>query len=309
MNHFVTVFDGLFLPQFVALARSFERRASGYTLWALCVDSTAADAVTTLRLPNVAVIPWVELEDATYRSIKAARGPGEYCWTITPRAVREVMARVPSGSVVTYVDADVWLLGDPSSILDEFTRSGAATMVMSHGFSPQYDKGNENGRYVVQFLPFLTPQGLPIVEDWEARCLSSCSTDTSDGHFGDQTYLDDWPSTFGSLVAESRHPGRVLAPWSMDRFPVSEAVAFHFHGLRLLGQGRVWLGDHRVSRRLADRVYRPYLDDLGAAVSMLAAAGFEERAQTQRPGMSERLRRWARRRVDDLPVTRVHRLP
>jgi hypothetical protein len=292
----------------VALAGSFERHAPGYTLWAFCVDGSAADAVEALNLPHVEVIRWAELEDSTYRSLRVTRSPGEYCWTLTPRSVREVMARVPGGCTVTYVDADVWLLGDPSMILDEFALSGAATMVMSHGFSPEYDKAHDNGRYVVQFLPFLTKTALPIVEDWEARCLSSCSSDTSDGHFGDQTYLDAWPSTFGTKVAESRHPERVLAPWSMNRFPVSEAVAFHFHGLRLLGQGRVWLGDHRVPRRIADRVYRPYLRDLGTAVSKLSAAGFEERAQAKRPGAVEMVRRWARHRADAMPAKRVQRL-
>ncbi len=52
MNHFVTVFDSLFLPQFVALAGSFERHASDYKLWAFCVDGGAADAVAALDLPR-----------------------------------------------------------------------------------------------------------------------------------------------------------------------------------------------------------------------------------------------------------------
>lgn len=308
MNHFVAVFDGLFLPQFTALARSFERHASDYTLWAFCVDAVAAEGVAALQLPGVVVIPWADLEDEQYRSLRASRTPGEYCWTLTPRSVREVMCRVEAGTVVTYVDADVWLLADPGPILDEFTQSRAAAMVMSHGFSPRYDKGNDNGRYVVQFLPFRAGTAEVIVADWEARCLSSCSADTSDGHFGDQTYLDAWPSAFGSLVAESRHPERVLAPWNMDRFPVSEAVAFHFHGLRLLGGGRVWMGDHPVTRKIAEVVYRPYLADLASAVSDLAAAGYPERAQAIRPGAWELLRRWARRRSDERPARRVRSL-
>ena len=38
MEHFVTIFDSLFLPQGLALHMSMERHIKKYTLWVLCVD-------------------------------------------------------------------------------------------------------------------------------------------------------------------------------------------------------------------------------------------------------------------------------
>ena len=62
MEHFVTLFDSLFLPQGLALHMSMERHVKNYTLWILCVDDEAHAVLTKLQLPNVRLLQLSKLE-------------------------------------------------------------------------------------------------------------------------------------------------------------------------------------------------------------------------------------------------------
>ena len=50
MEHYVTLFDSLFLPQGLALHISMERHLKDYTLWILCVDDQAHEILSKLNL-------------------------------------------------------------------------------------------------------------------------------------------------------------------------------------------------------------------------------------------------------------------
>jgi hypothetical protein len=49
MEHFVTLFDLLFLPQGLALHRSMERHAGNYTLWILCMDDEVHGILSLMK--------------------------------------------------------------------------------------------------------------------------------------------------------------------------------------------------------------------------------------------------------------------
>jgi hypothetical protein len=90
MEHFVTLFDSLFLPQGLALQMSMERHLKEYTLWILCVDDKAHDVLTKLNLSNVRLLQLSKLETPELLRIKPSRTKGEYCWTLTPFSPRFV---------------------------------------------------------------------------------------------------------------------------------------------------------------------------------------------------------------------------
>ena len=303
MEHFVSIFDRAFLPQFLAWRSSVQRHYPDSCLWALCVDAAAVNAVAQLDLTNVEVIDWQSLETEVYRSVRLTRLRSEYCWTLTPRSVLKVMDAAPDASRVTYVDADMWLVASPRRIFDELESTGATVILSEHGFAPAFDKGLQNGRYCVQFMPFRRDGNRSILEDWELDCIADCSTDTSKGNFGDQKYLDEWQFRYGHDVAVLSKPQFLLAPWNMTRFPLSEAVAFHFHGLRLLPQHGVYLGDYEIPRWLFDHIYAPYLADLREAEALLASRGLGRIAQMAKPSRLAiwRQRRWHRQRRKHVP--------
>jgi hypothetical protein len=85
MEHYVTLFDALYLPQGLTLHASLQRHAGTYTLWILCVDEQTHSILTWLRLPNVRLLRAADVETEELLAVKPARTRGEYCWTLTTR--------------------------------------------------------------------------------------------------------------------------------------------------------------------------------------------------------------------------------
>jgi hypothetical protein len=282
VEHFVTLFDSTFLPQALALHASMQRHLPAFRLWMLCVDDTAHDLLVRLELPHCSLLKLSALETPELLAVKPQRGRGEYCWTLTPFSPRFVFEADPSVLRVTYVDADIWFRKDPAPIFDEFEQSGAKVFITDHGYAPEYDQSAKSGQYCVQFMTFQRDGGESVRRWWEERCVEWCYARFEDGKFGDQKYLDDWPYRFKGLVHVLARQELAQAPWNATRFPYSQAVFFHFHGLRLLPGRRFDLGPiYPLPRPTLRAVYEPYLSDLEAAIATLQNLGFEARAQSQ----------------------------
>lgn len=281
MEHYVTLFDGLFLPQGLSLHASLERHAGPYTLWILCVDDDALAALRALRLPNVRLLALSDVETDALRGVKAGRTRAEYCWTLTPFAPRFVFDADPQVTRVTYLDADVWLTEPPRPIFAELEQSGKSVLITEHAYAPEYDQTQIAGRFCVQFMTFLRDGGEAVRSWWADRCIEWCFARLEDGKFGDQMYLNDWPERFPNDVHVLRERAFLQAPWNATRFPASEAKVFHFHGLRLMRGGHVLLTpNYSIPAPTLAMVYQPYLADLKDAAARLGAIGTSVRPQT-----------------------------
>jgi hypothetical protein len=283
MEHYVTLFDSFFMPQGLALHRSMERHAGSYTLWVLCMDVQAHTVLAAMKLPNVRLIALADAETPELRRVKPTRTVGEYCWTITAQTPGFVFAREPSAQRVTYLDADLWFRQSPAPIFQEFETSGKAVLITEHAYAPEFEQSHGNGRYCVQFVSFVRERGESVRQWWAERCIEWCFARDEDGKFGDQKYLDDWPVRFESQVHVLARKELVQGPWNLSRFPPSDAVTYHFHGLRLMRGGHVLLTYQYVIHEGAQAIlYRPYLADMAAAVTSLKAAGLTPRPQIDR---------------------------
>jgi hypothetical protein len=279
MEHYVTLFDSGFLPQGVALHRSLQRHAGEHCLWVLCMDEAAHAVLSRLQLPNVRLLSLAEVETDALRAVKPGRSRAEYCWTLTPFTPSFVFDADPSVRRVTYVDADIWLRAGPAPLFAEFERSGKQVQITDHAYAPEYDQSHKTGRYCVQFMTF-TREGEKVRRWWAERCLEWCFARSEPGRFGDQKYLDTWPVDFAEQVHVAGAVDALQAPWNAKRFAPSAAITFHFHGLRLMKQGRVMITDHYdIPYSTFEVIYRPYLDDLRQALELLRGAGHEARAQ------------------------------
>lgn len=291
MEHYVTLFDSLFLPQGLALHASMERYLGRYKLWILCVDDIAHDLLTRLELANVELIPLERVETAELQRVKPGRSKGEYCWTLTPFAPRFVFEADPSVTRVTYLDADMSFRKDPAPLFAEFDDSGKHVFITDHAYAPEFDQSEASGQYCVQFMIFERDAGEPVRKWWEERCIEWCFARTEDGKFGDQKYLDDWPQRFSEQVHVLQNKELALAPWNATRFPYSNAVFWHFHELRIsswLGRTAVLLGPYPLPKPVYQYIYLPYQADLRRAVEQLQQLGFEVRPQ-KRFSVVERL--------------------
>lgn len=296
MEHYVTLFDSVFLPQALALHASMQRHAGAHTLWMLCMDDAAHEAMTRLQLPDVRLLQLRDVETRELLRVKPGRTRGEYCWTITPHTPRMVFERDASAQRATYLDADLWFRRDPRPVFDAFERSGKSVLITEHAYTPGFDQSASSGRFCVQFMIFARDAGESVRQWWADRCIEWCFSRTEDGKFGDQMYLDDWPERFGEQVHVLQQAGLVQGPWNMERFEPEDAVTFHFHGLRLMKGGRVLLSEsYPIYPDARARLYEPYLRDLRRAVESIEALGLSISPQNHRSLAGQHLRVFLKR--------------
>ena len=239
-----------------------QRHCGAFKLWIIAMDNQTEEALGRLKPAGVEVIPVTRLETKDLLEVKANRSSKEYCWTITPFAPSAVFDRDSSVTRVTYVDADVWLRRNPGVLFREFEQSGKASMITEHAFAPEYDTSETAGRFCVQFMPFMASESQEILARWQFQCLEWCYDYVEDGKFGDQKYLDSWPDEFADQVHVLSRPSLIQGPWNATRFPFSEAIAYHFHGIRWLGQNRLYRSGYVLPAPLLQYVYEPYASDL-----------------------------------------------
>lgn len=285
MEHYVTLFDSLFLPQGLALHMSMERHIKNYSLWILCVDDQTYGILTKLSLPNVQLLQLSKLETTELLSVKPTRSKGEYCWTLTPFAPRFVFEADSSVRRVTYIDADLWFRKSPAPIFREFDASGKQVLITDHAYAPEYDQSAASGQYCVQFMNFSREGGELVRKWWEDRCVEWCYARIEDGKFGDQKYLDDWPDRYNNLVHVLNDKELALAPWNAQRFPYGRSIFYHFHGLRIVNDKTINVGVYRFPKTLIQEVYRPYLIDLKAATQILEGINFKCMSQSIKPSI------------------------
>jgi hypothetical protein len=312
MEHYVSLFDSLFLPQGVALHMSMERHVKDYALWVLCVDDETHEILNKLSLPNLRLLKLSQLETEELKCVKPTRTKGEYCWTLTPFAPRFVFDADSTVTRVTYLDADLWFRKHPEPIFREFEKSGKHVLITDHAYAPENDATSTSGQYCVQFMTFTRDGGETVRKWWEERCLEWCYARFEDGKFGDQKYLDDWPERFQDSVHVLNNKEFALAPWNATRFPYGNAIVWHFQSLRIEKYSRrtfaVFLGPYTLPRVTLDYVYAGYVAELQKVVEMLLQHGFAIRPQQSRTLLSK-LKTQARFSYEQIrklfPVTRI----
>ena len=285
---FVTVAESSFAPHLLNLYRSLERVSPDFHLTVACADQELVGLIQRLGLERASMLdvsraPFPELDVA-----RSTRGVGEYCWTLTPYLPRLAFHH-RSIDRVTYVDADMWFLRDPAPALREFEESGAGCMITPHAYSPHWDATRESGYFCVQFLPVKKGIADDIMSRWGEQCAEYCSLEPTSGGLGDQAYLSDWPTEYGARVKVVSTPQWFQGPWNCDRFPYSEAISYHFHGLRIRSKGRAWLGTNPVPKPTLRNVYVPYLQELRRSVNTLNNLGYATRYWDHPMGVQQRV--------------------
>jgi len=291
MEHYVTLFDSVFLPQGLALHESLESHSGEFTLWVLCMDLEVYKVLSEMKPNNMRLIKLDDVITPELQQVKVGRTRAEFCWTCTPFAPRFVFEIDPAVRRVTYLDADLWFIKNPSIIFNEFEVSGKQVLITHHGYTPEYDNSTAVGHFCVQFMTFLRDGSEGVRKWWEDRCIEWCYAFPEDGKLGDQKYLDDWPQRFSDEVHVLQHKEWTLAPWNAMRFPYGDAVLYHFHGLRLMNKDKVSIGGYILPPVLIQNIYRPYLISLKRVCLRLKDIGFEPKFQHKYPGLLSVLRR------------------
>ena len=273
MEHYVTLFNSAYMPQGLALYKSMRMHCGNFTLWILCMNLEAYDFLKKINLKNVRLISFKDFETSEMAELKKIRTISEYCWTVTPFAPHFVLNSDPSIERVTYVDADTYFLASPEPIFSEFSNSNKHVLITDHGFSPENDQSSLYGKFCVQFMIFKKKGSEDILETWQKQCLDWCYARTENGKFGDQKYLDEWPVKYSLSTHILNKKEYMLAPWNVNRFPYSDAILYHFHGLKITSTNKVYISSYKIPNLVIKNIYLPYLLDLRNAQQSMSKLG------------------------------------
>jgi len=288
--HFCTYFDRNYLTRGLALYQSLRTHCQRpFVLWVLCFDNESYAILRHLALDGMRLIRLTDFEvgDTDLATARGNRSAVEYYWTCSPSLPLYLFRQEPSIDLITYLDADLFFFSDPQPIFDELAQG--SVLIVGHRYAPAHTHYTEtSGIYNVGLMSFRRDAtGFECLHWWRERCNEWCYARFEDGKFGDQKYLDDWPTRFPGVVV-LQHPGAGLAPWNIERYRMeSDAdgcirisgvslVFFHFHALKVLSSQVVvpTVGGYSLSYTVLVRIFIPYLRALrqAAAVSGLAFA-------------------------------------
>lgn len=275
VEHFVTLFDSGYSSRALALYRSLTRHNPDFTLWVIAMNQEVEDLFKALNYSEIRVIPLKAVETDALEQAKKGRSAGEYCWTLTPFTFDAVFRADSEVERVTYLDADVWLRKSPGAVFQEFSDSKADALITEHAYFPAFDASETSGYFCVQFLTVNRKRRTEVIERWQNQCLDWCFAYTDQGRFGDQGYLNEWPERYGAAVHVPGKKEWFQGPWNAMRFPFGEAIAYHFHSLKIFGKNRISTGVYPIPKPHRRHVYADYVDDLAWAEQEIQSVGMK----------------------------------
>lgn len=257
--NFCTLFDKNFLTRGIALHVSLTRHCPSFTLWVLCMDDESHAMMAKLALPNVRLLKISEVEDSRMTAVKPGRTAVEYCWMFSSALPLYLLEKDPTLDTIAYIDADIYFYAPPDEIYREL--ASGSILIIPHSYSPgEKHREKTSGIYNVGMMIFRNDaNALAALRWWKDRVIEWCYARYEDGRFGDQLYLNDWPTRFpGVHVLENR--GANVASWNIEaydraRFPL---IFYHFHGLKIYMSKTGKIKPYPVTVR--DRsIYDPYI--------------------------------------------------
>jgi len=279
-EYYVTLFNKDYLPQGISLYKSLYKSENNFILYVLCIDEETWDFLQQENLKNTKLLNLKDFEDKTLLKIKKERTLVEYCWTLTPLAVEWVLKECKEAKRVTYLDADLYFFKSPKKIFSELEESNKDVLITKHAYSPENDYSHITGKYVVQFITFSRGKGEIILEDWKTKCIKWCHNKLEDGKYGDQKYLDDWQNDFPDNVHILKTESLAMGPWNMKRFPYSDCIFFHFHGLKIISSKKIFMGTYKIPNYAFEFIYKPYCQILKESINQIENKGHKVYKQT-----------------------------
>jgi len=289
MSYYCTLFDSNYLSRGLAMYESLnENSYDRFHLFIFAFDKKAYQILQELKLNNATIISLDELENyyPELKKVKSERTIAEYCWTSTPFVLKYCLEKY-NLEYCTYLDADLYFFSDPKVLIEEI--NDKSVLITEHRYTPQYDQSKTSGIYCVQFMTFKNDyNGIYVLNWWASACLEWCYARHEDGKFGDQKYLDDWPTRFSGIHV-LQHLGGGIAPWNVQQYKFFreekrlygielrnsnpepfEVVFYHFHYYKILPNRKVDFSTYRLKKDVIEYIYKPYTKKLFAIQSNIA---------------------------------------
>lgn len=214
-----TLYNSFYLDKGLVLYDSLKKCAKDFVLYVLCMDDKCYNVLSDIHAREMIPIKLKEIENEKMVEARSNRSVAEYCWTCSSRIIQYVFEKYHPESC-TYIDADMCFYHDPQVLVDEMIYYGKSVMMVPHRFSDRnVEEAKIVGTFCVEFNTFLNNDaGNAVLNHWHDKCLECCSNIGDGVHWGDQKYMDEWPTLFPDYVHVCENLGAGIAPWNIDHY-------------------------------------------------------------------------------------------
>lgn len=168
----------------------------------------------------------------TLKHIQSSRSFIEQMWTYPSVILNSLMSTKSQYSDLLYLDADIYFFNDSRILWDEIPLGNIG--VVEHKFSPRLaEVFGDSGKYNVSWVSIPTTEtGKLCAAEWAQNCLDLCPSvaqyNKNELIYGDQGYLNSWPSKYPDAIYSLQHLGAGVAPWNFEQYEITEHIGSIF---------------------------------------------------------------------------------
>ena len=238
-----TAFDHKFIIQGLTLIRSVERNTSLNISWnLLALTDECYQFLSDNSEENWNIFRIEDLKDPEFLELKSIRPWREFCWT-SASVLFNFTLESSQSEFIGYIDADCFFFGDIGDLIQELYAH--SLVIYPHNFSEDREIWlKKSGVFNVGVILGKNDVNAALcISEWRQNVVQECVNEPESGKCGDQTYLNEWPTSY-SFIQISDRLGASLAPWNLNNFSIVDISKllvddevmdfFHFHGLKLL---------------------------------------------------------------------------
>ena len=263
-KHFITQFDGNYLPKGIATIESLLAHEPHADIAVVCDDNRTHDVLGDWFGSRIRTVRLSDIESAfdDLVDVKRSRSWIEYLWTLTPIIMSYALDEFDWDSVA-YIDADLYFFDN----LDElYAEIDADCAVIPHRWTPEHaDRLRPNGIYNVAWV---YARDRDFLDEWSSLSKDWCGVVNNGKGVGEQGYLDGLQPKYECHIVQ--HLGANLAPWNQEQYDYDwdgdhlfvngyKLLFYHFHEFRHTDDGRVLKRTgYKLHPVVVDKVYRVY---------------------------------------------------
>ncbi len=230
---YFTLSDGGFSPRTLAMIRSLKSFDKEAQVLFFHFDDLSANQLNVFAESGAEVYSICKYLGATlYNSLAGSREYLELLWTLPSVLANELLMNLVDSHYtdVVYLDADLFFFSSPTHIWEEIPQNSVS--IVRHNFSVRLEtQFPHSGEFNVSWVSFPTNKiGLECASEWAKECIRLCPATPTilDGKliYGDQLYLEDWPSRYSGYLHVIQNPGAGVAPWNYENYEITKMAPF-----------------------------------------------------------------------------------
>jgi hypothetical protein len=228
---YFTLSDGDFSPRTLAMIKSLRAFDENARFIFFHFDDLNVNQLEIFRKSKVDLYSIRSfLGNHLFDSLASSREYLELLWTLPSVIAKELLISAVGSerTDVVYLDADLFFFGSPKEIWKEVPLNQIS--IVRHNFSARLRVNfPQSGEFNVSWVSFpVTGIGVECASEWAANCTELCpATPTMlNGRlvYGDQLYLEDWPSRFKGSIHVIENIGVGVAPWNYENYEITEVA-------------------------------------------------------------------------------------